>query len=88
MVTSLPWPAAQNAAFSAMLRIIPPLAASLASRSMSSSATGAWAGNARSHSLARSAGPGNGNVTMKRSRRRNASSRAWRRLLARIATPR
>ena len=43
-------PAARNAALSAMLRIMPPVAASLASRSRSRSATGVRAGNARCQS--------------------------------------
>src|SRR4029453_12770637 len=88
MVTGAPAWAAANAALSAMLWILPPLAGSFARRSRSRPAVGVASGKTRSQIARRSARPGSGKVTTKRSRRRNAASSAPRRLVASTASPR
>src|SRR5574337_1396890 len=80
--------AARKAALTAMPWMLPPLSASRASRSRSNAPTFACAGNTEAQIARRSATPGNGKLTTKRSRRRNALSSAPFWLVARIARPR
>src|SRR5205823_14520511 len=80
--------AARNAALSAMLWMLAPVRLSRARRSKLMSCIGVRGGNTFSQIALRSAGPGNGKLTMKRSRRRNAVSSADFMLVARIASPR
>ena len=71
-----------------MLRIVPPATVSRASFAGTSPSVGVVDGKILRQISARPAASGNGNCTMKRSRRRNATSRACFRFVVRMASPR
>src|SRR6516164_70186 len=87
MPTGVPACAARNAAFSAMLRMFPPATFSCESFFRSRSWVGVVAGKTRLQMAARWAASGNGKLTVKRSRRWKARSRADFMFVVRIASP-
>src|SRR5580704_2851916 len=88
MRTGSPASAARNAALTAILRMLPPATRSCASLAKFSASVGVADGKARHQMRRRCAVSGNGNSTIKRSRRRNAGSSAVFILVVRIAKPR
>src|SRR6266568_976184 len=88
MRTGSPASAARKAALSAMLRMLPPVMLRRARRDISRSSVGVLDGKMHRQISARCTASGNGNCTMKRMRRRKALSRAFFRLVVRMARPR